>query len=573
MAVRQASLRYDSIGAFLKAWNGTISQGAAFIPVGTVDGELAKEFKLDLILPVVGAIGPFNAQVIHKTPDGGIGVRLIETPTAVTGRIKEVLALVDQVEAWLIDSGKLVDPKSLPPRPVAAPVRVAAKAAVPAARGPHPGPAPGPAPRPQSAAAAAEEPAARARGLPIPEIGDRAPDFSGDMGDRSLRDGLVALSLERATGLLTIVEPGGKRRFGFWLKGGPVGWRTEPMDKEEVLGVLLFRSGNLTKEQLAQSLKVMNETGVLQGEALIDIGALTYGQLVMVLQKQAEFVLQRAMRVRDGVWGFHKLKRLPRPFVNPPLKVPSLLYRALQAHAKSMRLEELYKAQKHILDQYISINPTLLPVIEEIRFKSPEMKLLEVIQSTSWRMRELFSVSPMSRQETATAVWALNELRCLEFSDTEHLSRYLDRISSRILGKAQGLRRANHFDVLEVHWISLDDEVKAAHKKMSNEFNSSNYHDLTAELERGLAAINSAIEAAFAAVKDKIARRVYREDIVEPSMVFQSAELLAKKGEMAIMKKDYREAHLCWSKALELFPRRAEFREGYQRAEALRRGF
>ncbi len=56
-------------------------------------------------------------------------------------------------------------------------------------------------------------------------------------------------------------------------------------------------------------------------------------------------------------------------------------------------------------------------------------------------------------------------------------------------------------------------------------------------------------------------------------MIVQSAELLAKKGEMAIMKKDYREANLCWGKAMELVPGRSEFREGYQRAQALRRGF
>ncbi len=556
MAVRQASLQYDSLGAFLKAWNGEISQGAAFLPPGTVEGELAKEFKLDLVVPVVGSIGPFNAQVVHVGPDGGTGVRLIETPAAVTSQVEEILGLVGQIKDWLLETGEVVDPDSIPePTPMAAPATVPAGEQTPMTAAP--GMAPG----------------MRPRGLLLPDVGDRDPDWSGDMGDRSLRDGLVNLSVERATGLLTIVESDGRRRFGFWHKGGPVGWRSDPLDKEEVLGVLLFRSGNLTKEQLAESVALMSETGVRQGEALIEMGVLSYGQLVRVLQKQVEFVLQRAMRAREGVWGFHRLERLPEQFVNPPLKVPGLLYRALKDHGKKMRLEELYGTQKPLMDRYVAIKPHVGPVIEDIGLKGAEVKLIEVIQSTSWRLRELFSVSPVSRQDTALAIWALNELRCLDFGETEDLDRYLERISSRIMGKALSLRKATHFDVLEVHWISLDDEIQSAYRKLSEEFEVERFHDLTPELEKAINLIAKAIGVAFEKVQDKRIRRTYREELVEPAMVVQSAELLAKKGEMAIMKKDFREANLCWSKAMELIPERKDFRDGYQRAQALRRGF
>lgn len=559
MAVRQASLRYDSIGAFLKAWAETLGQGAAFLPSGTVDGELAKEFKLDVIVSGFGVVGPFNAQIVHATPDGGTGVQLIETPAAVSARVEEIFAVVDQVKAWLMDSGQLVDPATLPP-PAAAPA--------PAPQDPTRGAAVAQ----PTAAPAPGEPQVRVRGLPIPDVGARDPDESGDMADRSLRDGLLRLAVEKATGLLTIVETDGRRRFGFWHKGGPVGWRSEPMDQEEVLGVLLFRSGNLTKEQLAESITMMNETGVLQGEALIEMGALSYGQLVMVLQKQCEFVLQRAMKVNEGVWGFHRLERLPHSFVNPALKVPGMLYRALRDHAKSMRLDALYLSQKAVLDQYVSLTPALVPVLEDINFKVAETKFLAVIKGTSWRMRELFSVSPMSRQDTAVTIWALNELRCLGFNEHEDLERYLARIATRIIGKAQNLMKCNHFDVLEVHWVCRDADVEEAYVKMKTEFTADRYHDLTPQMVKALEIINVAVEAAYLKVKDKGPRRGYREEIVETSMIVQSADLLGKKGEMAIMKKDYREANFCWTKALELMPGHQEYRDGYQRAQALRQG-
>ncbi len=565
MAVRSATLHFDKLVDFLKAWKTTLSEGAAFLPAGTAEGELAKEFKLDLVLPVAGRVGPLNAQVVHTTPDGGTGVRLIETPADVQARLDGYFAFLDEVKAWLQDSGQLVDPATIPkapPRPIVQPQPspAAPQAASPAASAPVHSAAPDPG-------------AARPRGLLLPDIGDRDPDLSGDLADRSLRDALVKLAVDRTTGLLTVVKQGGQRKFGFWHKGGPVGWRSEPIDQEEVLGVLLFRSGNITKEQLAESLKIMNQTGGRQGEALIEMGVVNYGQLVMILQKQVEFVLQRLMGERDGVWGFHALERLPEPFVNPPLRVPALLYRALKEHGRGLRLEELYKSQKHLLDRYIGIREGVEPILEELKLKPTEHKLTEVIRGTSWRLRELFSVSPLSRQETAIAIWALNELRFLDFGESEDLQRYLARVASRVLTKAQNLNKCNHFDVLEVHWICLDDDVEAAHRKLTKEFDPASYHDLTPELERAFGRLGERVEAAYAVLRDRNQRRAYRETTVEASMIVQSAELLGKKGEMAIMKKDYREANMCWSKALELVPNRGEYREGYQRAQALRRGF
>jgi hypothetical protein len=100
----------------------------------------------------------------------------------------------------------------------------------------------------------------------------RDPRFAGDMSDQSLRDAFMILAVERATGLLTIHGPDGRTRWGFWSKGGVVGWRTDPVEESEVLGVLLYRANQLTKEQLARSLEVMEERGCRQGEALIELG-------------------------------------------------------------------------------------------------------------------------------------------------------------------------------------------------------------------------------------------------------------------------------------------------------------
>ena len=89
------------------------------------------------------------------------------------------------------------------------------------------------------------------------------------------------------------------------------------------------------------------------------------------------------------------------------------------------------------------------------------------------------------------------------------------------------------------------------------------------DLQRDADAILARAEEAFQALSQDKTRREYRKKIIEPMMVAQSAELLAKKGEMAIMRKDRREACGCFAKALELAPGNPEFVDGLRRSAAL----
>ncbi len=540
MAKRSATLRLEGLAEFLAAWTDQLSQGNVFLPEESLEGDLAGEFKLDLVLPLVGRVGPIEAQVIQRAPDG-IAAQIQGIPADVQAAAQGVLDLVEEAKVWLLQSGELAEPGAAP---------------APAAAGPT---------------VVVQQVSGKARpgeGFTLPDIGDRAADAAGDLKGRALRDYMVELAVQRATGLLTVVKGDGSRKFGFWLKGGPVGWRSEPVDKDEVLGVVLLKAKHIDKDQLARSLEVMETMTCRQGEAFIEMGVLTFAQLVMVLQKQTEFVLQRVMRDREGVWAFHSLENLPEAFITPPVRVPSVLYQALREHARELPAGSLQTIHKKNLDRYVHLAPTSASVINDIGWTKDERKFLEVLQENSWRLRELFSVSPLSRQMTSCVIWALDDLGFILYSETEDLERYLERVGTRILTKAQRSKSANHFDILEVHWICLKQEVEAAYRRLKDEFQLDQFHDLTPEMETALGVIDKFVELAYAAVVEDRKRRAYRLEVVEEETIKQSAELLGRKGEMAIMKHDRKEASLCWGKALELVPNSAAYREGYQRALA-----
>ena len=576
MAVRSATRTYPTLRAFLEDWHATLRLGALTLPRESIDGEPAHDMKIDLVLPLAGRVGPLTCQLIQRLPDGSTAFRVAEWPRNVTAAIDGVLASVDELRAWMLASGSLVEPggasrdaaleeelaalrarvKELESRPARV-VHVAA----PAGDG-----------GPGSGRILVDEDGNKVveRGLVIPDLDGVEPALSGVLGDRSLRDALMELALERATGLLTLRLPDGRIRWGIWQKGGPVGWRAEPIVEDEVFGILLFRASQITREQLEQSLTVMETNGTRQGEALIELGVLQFAQVVMLLQKQAEFVFQRIIREREGTWTFHLLEEVPERYVSPPLRVASLLFRALRSHVRDMPAEELANTLRPWLDKYVYFSEGAQRVLDEMKTNSEESGFFKILAATSYRLREMFSVSNMARSATAGMIWTLAELNLIEFRDTEAGSRGSERVARVLDDRLRAVVKGTLFEALDLHWICNTEEVEAAWKKLGTEFSPANTARWGEQNRETLTAIHAGMQRSYDRLKVDAKRREYRAEIMEKIMIEHSAELLAKKGDMAFMKENGREARDCFTKAVELMPRVSEYQTGLAKARAMR---
>jgi hypothetical protein len=272
------------------------------------------------------------------------------------------------------------------------------------------------------------------------------------------------------------------------------------------------------------------------------------------------------MRLRDGNWAFFETESLPENFITPPLRVPSIQYRALKAYTMDLAVETISQTHRPNLDKYVFLNPDAVGVLDEVAFTGPEKKFLSILQSNSWRLREIFSVSNLSRTETANTLWALNEMCFLDYREEETSERYLSRVGTRISQKVGQLRTGTHFDILEVHWICVTEDVEAAYRRLKGEFVPANYSNIPPELEEALGRIQAGLDKAYEAINKDYTRRAYREEIIERTQIEQSAEVLSRKGEMAILKNDRREALACFVKASELMPKVTAYKEGIERA-------
>lgn len=624
MAMRRATRTFPDIQSFAEAYHGDLRNGFLVLPAEAVTDEPANPLKLDLMLPVVGRVGPITAQVMSRTPEGGLALRLPELQLEAGKGIASLWAAIDEVKAWLLSSGA-VSPAGGGPADAELLARIevleaenavlrdaldtfldeeAAKpsdeagqdaseaegdedaliddeelvddspeseddAGEPDAEAPEADDTAGALDDGGPAQPSPAQPAAKAaaRGFQVPDLRGRAARISGELGGHAFQDALVTLAADRATGLLTARLPDGRTRYGFWEKGGPVGFRTEPLNEAEVLGVLLLRAQQINEDQLRKSLELMRARGCRQGEAFLDMGVMSYPQLIMVLGKQVEFVFTQVLGAKDGSFTFHDLPALPEPFLPPALRIPNMLFRRSTTRAKELRSDDLAAHFKPNINAYVALHPDARRLLADVKMSDVEKKLVSIISETNLRLREVFTVSPISRANTACIIFALDELRVLQYDGGESRAGYLARVAELIEKKKRQLTRCTEFDVLEVHWISLQEEVEAAHRKVAADFSPSSFKELPAEMLAELAKINERIKTAAHTLRSTDSRREYRKQILEGFMIDQSAELLGRKGEMAIMRHDRREAVACFAKALELVPKNAEYLEGMARAQ------
>lgn len=577
MAQRQATRRYPDTLAFLRDWHEQLSMDAMLFPAGTLD-DPAPEIKMDLVLPGGARVGPIVIQLINKFADGSSAFRVLDLPKTVHEAGAAAEAEKERWKSYLLETGELSAEAEGPEvararasaaaagaeaatlrdrvQRLEAEVRHARAAASSASAGKSSSPA---------------NDAYRERGLPVPDVGDMEPWASGQLGDVSLRSVFMRLSVEKPTGLLTLSMPDGRCRWVFIQKGGPVGFRTDPLDEQEVLGVLLYKAGNLTKEQLAESLELMEARGIRQGDALIELGVFTFAQLVLVLQKQCEFVLVRMFAEKAGTWTFHALDDLPERFIAPPLRVAAHLFRELRTKSKTIPADEMAGFLRPRLEQYLYIKSGVERTLEEMRLTAEEQAFLKIVGATSFRVRELPSVSNMSRGQTGSMVWCLTELGLIEFRGEGTTARSDEKIAGMLNSRKQTLEKGSYFDQLECHWMGTNADVEKAWRMFNIEFPADNPGKYGAKHEADVKCIIDGVRKAYDVLSNEAKRREYRATKIERVMIEQSAMMLAGKGDMAIMKDAIAEAYDCFSKAAELMPNVGEYRAGLERAKAGRR--
>ncbi len=394
--------------------------------------------------------------------------------------------------------------------------------------------------------------------------------LSGKVDEKSMTELLMELYRTKARGVLEIKSEAG-RRLAYVDKGGIVQWASDPIIQDECLGVLLAKAKKIDQSQLRESLELMNSTGQQQGQCFIDMGVLTFPQLVVSLMTQVDLITRTIMRGSDGTFAFHAQQKLDKEFITPPMKAAAFLYAFFRKRFAQASTVELDGMVVDFMDRYTVLAKDV--PIGDMKLKKPELRFLEIVGARSYRSREIFTVSNMGRASTLQALMTLLELDMLSFVEGEDTAQRLAGFQKKLSAKINSLDGANPFDVLEIHWTSLDRQFKEGYEKSRTEWERfGRGMKFPPEVEAMRGRILESLAAAYERVGEKKKRVLVRKEYFEDQQHEFSADLLFKQGDMLMVRGRWDEVIECFEKASELMPRDGKYKQMLQLARSKKAG-
>ena len=579
MATRRATRSFESTQAFLDAYESDLINRSLSLPENSYRGkEIANSIKLDIVVPDYDRIGPIPATVVFRAPDGSVAVQLEELPDQIATVYEDIKKNRFGAVQPFIESGLVVLASEFEAlqaqfqelqQDIPNQIQAAVQNALSELKAQHE------IELKELRSELANRPMGGGgqdrpftRGLIIPPTENLTPSETASIEKGEYIDFLMKISSGFKTGLL-VIQDGPQTRYGYFEKGSPMGWRSEPLIQDEVLGMLLLQAKQINEEQVGDSLRIMEEKQIRQGEAFMEMKLITYPQLIMILGKQVEFIFDRTLNMKTGMALFYELESLPETFIVPKVSLGSVLYKRRYAESRKLSFDELGRITAAHINHYVYFTENALQFVETMGLSKDEAKLARIIATKPYRLREIFSISTMSRSKTSSFFYAFDSFGLLEYSETEGGVRSKEQFVERVRNMVRVLQRGSLFDILEVHWICLPNEVEKAYQNKKSEFSDERLGTLKNEFASDIDQIRSQVEKAYQMLKADSSRREYRLKVIERDLIINSAELLSKKGEMAIMRYDKREACACFSKALELIPNKSEYRDGLRRATVI----
>ncbi len=299
---------------------------------------------------------------------------------------------------------------------------------------------------------------------------------AGDLAKLPLPRLLYEIYLATFSGVVHISHSAVTRSI-YFHGGLPV--RVDSQQLNETLGRVLVEHGRITMEQYSQSLELMQQRSLRQGDALVEIGALTKSELLDALKQQTELKLASSFAWRDGTYRIDAdtsfERETPMTSIHPLL----VIWRGVAEHYDSATLSTYFGELK---DRYIvagdlfgvhfeTVGPFLRDVgIERLVSGKTTFGAALNEPGRALKVAQALYVLLVTDMIVAAAqpgkAAVLPERPPLAPAPAAADPAGLKRISDALATEYLRLKECDYFDALRVDAASSPDEVDAAYQNI-----------------------------------------------------------------------------------------------------------
>ncbi|GEM_PF-4860408 len=364
----------------------------------------------------------------------------------------------------------------------------------------------------------------------------------------------VKIRRERLNGFLR-VRKGNNWKMVFFMKGNPV--YAVSNIPGELLGNLLVAARAISREELERFLKESEAKKLRLGELLVEKGVLSRTLLQKILRKQVELKVIDLLLWNECEKEFTVQKNFDLPFIYE-LSTGDLLVKALR---KKLTNEEITRFIEERLNFYIYPAPDPVFSWGEFELDQKERILVDIIKEKPRLVREVVSLSPLMVLGTYRILTIFIRLGMVVLQEKRLEEENVDIIVEKLKEKLEKLYRDNYFERLVLHESAVGEEVKEAYRREKENYSSSKFPD-DERIKELLAKINALLDEAYENLKDQQKRIEYRKSLFSQNKLAFEASIQYEKGELELLREEFRDAYYLFKSARELNPDVPEYLSG-----------
>ncbi|MFC1611701.1 tetratricopeptide repeat protein, partial [Myxococcota bacterium] len=323
-----------------------------------------------------------------------------------------------------------------------------------------------------------DEPPRSGSPLPATSAGSAAPavpaldvPLSGNVREVPLPRLVYKLYLATFSGVVHLASSAANRTIYVW-GGMPV--RVDSQQLNEALGRMLLEHGRLTVDQYTRSLEMMQEKGCRQGEALIEMGAISELDLLDALQQQTEVKLTNSFAWREADYRLEARTDFARDSVLSEVHPLKAIWRGVHEHydldsllGYFVELQSRYIVATELFGVYFeTLGPFLrnLDLMKHLDGKTTFAQALQQDPRTLEVAQVLYVLLVTDMvQPTQEPGAAAREPSALSRQALPTDPAEASRLADEIAGEYLRVKESDYVDALRVDTSSSSEEVDAAY--------------------------------------------------------------------------------------------------------------
>jgi len=375
----------------------------------------------------------------------------------------------------------------------------------------------------------------------------------------------------KATGLLhlTLNE---RKKVIYFMEGYPIFVRSNLI--RECLGKLLVNKGFIDERECEESLKMVKETGRLQGTVLIEMGYLTPQQLHDVLKLQATEKLLEIFAWTDGSYRFIHAQDFKKNITRINLSPATLILQGLRKYFSEDKLDK-------ILNSHLSYYPALSSNphyrFQDIELTDKDVALLGECRGDK-TFEEILEKYPLSRFENKQLLTTLLLVKMLEsrenpLSPEEQSTLFTSAPEKQekreqFLSDYAKMMQGDYFALLNVKHEASTEEVRKSYVQLAKKYHPDRYlqDNLSNDLKQKINALFQRIGEAYETLSNPVQKNEYLKELTgkgdkkgsEATDIIM-AETAFQKGLVMLKVNDFAKARVELEKAVKLYAKEPEY--------------